>query len=111
MSISSISGTSSTSYTSSTNDTSSLEKQLAKLQAELKTENATKDDANTKEKKVAQIEQQIQLISAQITQKSSNTSQSSAVDTTKKDTHNTINNNTQRATGTISASGGIDILV
>ncbi|OAB47242.1 FlxA-like family protein [Paenibacillus antarcticus] len=111
MSISSISGTSSTSYSSSTNDTSSLEKQLAKLQAELKTENASKDDASTKEKKVAQLEQQIQLISAQITQRSSNTSQSSAVDTTKKDTNNITNSNTQKAKGTISASGGIDILV
>lgn len=113
MSISSVSGSSSSSYTSSTSDTSSLEKQLTKLQADLKTESTSKDDATTKEKKLAQIQQQIDLITAQIAQKSSKANESSQVETTKQETNKNTVTNTQRATGPVntSASGGIDILV
>ncbi|MNL47011.1 hypothetical protein D3C87_1697750 [compost metagenome] len=45
-----------------------MEKQLQKLQAELKQESESKDDSNTKEAKVQRLEQQIKQIEQKIAQ-------------------------------------------
>jgi glycerate-2-kinase len=81
--------TSSTSATYSSNSSSDavamLEKQKAKLEADIKKVSQSKDDDKTKQQKIQLLRQQIQIIDAQIQQrKSVKTEQSSkASDTTQ----------------------------
>jgi hypothetical protein len=76
-----ISSTSSTTDTGSS--TATLQKKLADLEKQLTTENASKDDAKTKETKAAAIEVEIELVQDEITQaeKSSSTGTSQIIDT------------------------------
>ena len=66
MNISSISSTTSISSSGNDSDVKQLSSQIKKLQAQIKTENQSKDDAKTKQTKVQLLEAQITQIQAQI---------------------------------------------
>lgn len=71
MNVSSVTAPASVSYpSSSATDTAALEKQKAKLKAELEQISSSQDNEQTKETKTKQLEQQIKQIEAQIAQKS-----------------------------------------
>jgi TolA-binding protein len=65
---SSSSGTTSTSN-SAGSDIASLEKQIRDLQSQIQKENTSKDDSKTKTKIVAELENEIQMLEAEITEK------------------------------------------
>ncbi|MGC7873149.1 FlxA-like family protein [Desulfosporosinus sp. SYSU MS00001] len=96
MDVSAVSFGSNNDYSSSTNNSQikQIQNQILKLQQELKTENQSNDDAQTKQMKTQQVQAQIELLQAQLTQlelknQNKNSAQQS---TSNKDTQNLKNN-------------------
>ncbi|HWP97784.1 MAG TPA: FlxA-like family protein [Syntrophomonadaceae bacterium] len=113
MSISGVSS-SSTSYSSdsSNNEIKQLQKQRTQLEKQITQENQSKDDAKTKETKVAALQQQIRLIDARIQQKQTQKGQNSTAgeaSTLLKANETTSNSSNTKTSVEDNSNGSIDL--
>lgn len=81
--------TSSSSNSSSTSKVAKLQKQIAQLEKDITTENSSKDDAQTKELKVAAYQMQIQVLQSQIQELQKQAEQKTKDKTDKEKTQKT----------------------
>jgi predicted nucleic acid-binding Zn-ribbon protein len=113
MSISSISSTTNSSYvaSSSNNDVSGLESQKKSLQAQIQQVNSGKDDAKTKQAKIATLQSQIQQIDSEIQLKQSSKTTNQKVQPSKGVDSNSNDVTKSGSTTSASASNTTDNII